>query len=320
MMKVGIVGAGQVGATTAYSLVMRGIGREVVLVDVDQRRAQAEAADILHAVPFAHPLKIAAGDYSDLKDSQVVIITAGVAQKPGETRLDLLLRNAQIFKDVIRQVLKYAPETILLVATNPVDVMTHLTAKFAVAHGVPSSRVIGSGTTLDTARFRALLGQHLGVDPHHVHGYVLGEHGDSEVLSWSLVTVGGVPLDEFCRQWEISIDAEIRADISQRVRTAAYSIIDGKGSTHFGIGSALARITEVVLGDQRSLLTVCTPVEAVAGIKDVTLSLPHLVGGQGIHDSILLPLALNPDEEQMLRKSAQIIKDAIQEIIPASEV
>ena len=316
-MKVGIVGAGQVGATTAYSLVMRGIGREIVLVDVDQTRAQAEAADILHAVPFARPLEITAGDYADLKDSQVVIITAGVAQKPGETRLDLLMRNAEIFKEVIYQVLKYAPEAILLVATNPVDVMTHLTAKFAATHGVPTSRVIGSGTTLDTARFRALLGQHLGVDPHHVHGYVLGEHGDSEVLTWSLVTVGGVPLDEFCRQWDVCMDDEIRDEISQGVRNAAYKIIEGKGSTHYGIGSALARIIEVILGDQRSLLTVCTPVEAVAGVDDVTMSLPHLIGGQGIIDSILLPLALNQDEEKSLRKSAQVIKDAIEEIIPA---
>lgn len=317
-MKVGIVGAGQVGATTAYALVMRGIGREIILIDVDKARAQAEAADILHAVPFVQPHKVAAGEFVDLKGSQLVIITAGVAQKPGETRLDLLKRNAKIFKETIPQVLENAPEAVLLVATNPVDVMTHLTAKYAAAHGVPSSRVIGSGTTLDTARFRALLGQHLGVDPQHVHGYVLGEHGDSEVLTWSLVTVGGVPLDEFCRQWDICIDEEIRADISQRVRTAAYSIIDGKGSTQFGIGSALSRITEVVLGDQRSLLTVCTPVESVAGVKDVTMSLPHLVGGQGIHDTILLPLALSEDEERSLRKSAQIIDDAIQELMPAN--
>jgi L-lactate dehydrogenase len=317
-MKVGIVGAGQVGATTAYALVMRGIGREVLLVDVDQTRAEAEAADILHAVPFAHPLKVAAGSYDELKDSQVVIITAGLAQRPGETRLDLLKRNAEIFQEVINQVLESAPEAILLVATNPVDVMTHLTATFAANYGLPSSRVIGSGTTLDTARFRALLGQHLGVDPHHVHGYVLGEHGDSEVLTWSLVTVGGVPLDEFCRQWDVCMDEEIRAEISEGVRNAAYTIIEGKGSTHYGIGSALARITEVVLGDQRSLLTVCTPVEAVAGVNDVTMSLPHLVGGQGIHDSILLPLALDQNEEKSLRKSAQIIKDAIEEIIPHS--
>jgi len=309
-MKVGIIGAGQVGATTAYALVMRGIGREVVLVDLNKDRARAEADDLNHAVPFAHPLKISAGEYQDLQGSQVVIITAGAAQKPGETRLDLLKRNANIFEIILPDILEHAPEAILLVATNPVDVLTHLTAKIAAGFGVPSSRVIGSGTTLDTARFRALLGAHLGVDPHHVHGYVLGEHGDSEVLSWSLVTVGGVPLDEFCRQWEICFDEDVRAGIDQGVRRAAYSIIAGKGSTEFGIGSALARITEVILGDQRSLLTVCTPVVDVAGVDDVTVSLPHLVGGEGILDTIHLPLALDEDEEIALQNSARIVKDA----------
>jgi len=318
-MKVGIVGAGQVGATTAYAMVMRGIGREVLLVDLNKARAQAEADDILHAVPFAHPLKVAAGDYKDLEGSQVVIITAGVAQKPSQTRLELLKRNADIFAKIVPQILVHAPQAIIVVATNPVDVLTHLTASYAAAHGVPSCRVIGSGTTLDTARFRALLGQHLGVDPHHVHGYVLGEHGDSEVLSWSLVTVGGVPLDEFCRQWDICTDEDVRAEIDRGVRQAAYSIIAGKGSTDFGIGSALARITEVILGDQRSILTVCTPVEDVGGVKNVTVSLPHLVGGTGILDTIQLPLALNAGEEKALRNSAQIVKQAYQGLLGAIE-
>lgn len=313
-MKVAIIGAGQVGATTAYALVMRGIGREVLLIDMDKARAQAEADDILHAVPFAHPLNVAAGDYEDLEGSQVVIITAGVAQKPGETRLELLKRNATILAQIVPQILQHAPQAILLVATNPVDVMTHLTTKFASEYGVSSCRVIGSGTTLDTARFRALLGQHLGIDPHHVHGYVLGEHGDSEVLSWSLVTVGGVPLDEFCRQWDICTDEEVRAEIDRGVRQAAYYIIEGKGSTHYGIGSALARITEVILRNQRSLLTVCTPMEDVAGVVDVTISLPHLVGGQGILDTILLPLALSESEETALRASAEVVKRAYEEI------
>ena len=313
-MKVGIVGAGQVGATTAYAMVMRGIGREVLLVDLNKARAQAEADDILHAVPFAHPLKVAAGEYQDLEGSQLVIITAGVAQKPGETRLELLKRNADIFAQIIPQILQHAPQAILLVATNPVDMLTHLTAKKAADLGVPSCRVIGSGTTLDTARFRALLGQHLGVDPHHVHGYVLGEHGDSEVLSWSLVTVGGVPLEDFCHQWDICTDEEVRAEIDRGVRQAAYSIIAGKGSTDYGIGSALARITEVILGDQRSLLTVCTPVEDVAGVKDVTVSVPHLVGGAGILDTIQLPLALNSEEEKALRNSALFVKQAYESL------
>ena len=317
-MKVGIVGAGQVGSTTAYALLMRGIGREIVLVDMDAALAAAQASDILHAAPFAHPLNVSAGEYPDLTGCQVVIITAGVAQEPGETRLDLLKRNAQIFEIILPQVLHSAPAAIILVATNPVDVMTHLTAKYAAESGVPSSRVIGSGTTLDTARFRSLLGQHLGVDPQHVHGYVLGEHGDTEVLTWSLVTVGGVPLEEFCRQWDICIDEEVRAGIAKGVREAAYSIIEGKGSTHYGIGSSLARIVEVVLGDQRSLLTVCTPIESVAGVDDVTMSLPHLVGGDGILDSILLPLSLNDEEQVALGYSARTIKQAYKELVSST--
>ena len=317
-MKVGIVGAGQVGSTTAYALLMRGIGREIVLVDMDDALAAAQASDILHAAPFAHPLNVSAGGYADLSGCQVVIITAGVAQVPGETRLDLLKRNAAIFDAIIPKVLHHAPEAVMLVATNPVDIMTHLTAKHAVESGVPSSRVIGSGTTLDTARFRSLLGQHLGVDPQHVHGYVLGEHGDSEVLTWSLVTVGGVPLEEFCRQWDICIDEEVRAGIAQGVREAAYAIIEGKGSTHYGIGSSLARIVEVILGNQRSLLTVCTPIESVAGVEDVTMSLPHLVGGEGILDTILLPLALSDEEQVALGYSARTIKQAYQELVPSA--
>jgi L-lactate dehydrogenase len=309
-MKVGIIGAGAVGATTAYALVMRGVAREIVLVDLNKPRAQAEADDILHAVPFAHPVRVSAGDYAQLADSRVVIITAGASQKPGETRLELLSRNAAIFNQIVPQVIENARGAILLVATNPVDVLTHLTADIADRYGIHRSRVIGSGTTLDTARFRALLGQHLGVDPSHVHGYVLGEHGDSEVFPWSLVTVGGVPLDEFCRQWDICTDDAVRADIEARVRGAAYSIIAGKGSTSFGIGSAMTRIVEVILRDQRALLTVCTPLPDVLGVPNVTISLPHLVGGQGVLDTILLPLALNKTEEKALRNSAQVVKDA----------
>jgi len=314
-MKVGIIGAGQVGATTAYALVMRGIGRRVVLVDRNKARAQAEADDILHAVPFAHPLQVTAGDYQELKGSRVVIVTAGVAQKSGETRTQLLERNADIFRQIVPRVIENAPDAILLVATNPVDVLTHMTADLAAQFGVPNSHVIGSGTTLDTARFRTLLGQHLGVDPQHVHAYVLGEHGDSEVLTWSLVSVGGAPLEEFCRQWDICMDVEVRADIEQGVKLAAYSIIEGKGSTNFGIGSALARIVEVVLQDQRSLLTVCTPVPEVAGVKNVTVSLPHLVGGEGILDTIMLPLTLSKEEESALRASANIVKQSFESVV-----
>jgi L-lactate dehydrogenase len=289
---------------------MRGLGREIVLIDKNAQRAEAEADDLLHAVPFAHPLTVRAGDYPALAGSRLVIIAAGANQKPGETRLQLLTRNALIFHEVVDSILRHAPEAVLVVATNPVDVMTHLTARYAAAHEAPSSRVFGSGTTLDTARFRALLGRYLGVDAQHVHGYVLGEHGDSEVLTWSAVTVAGVPLEAFCQQRDLALTAELRADVDTRVRRAAYHIISGKGATYYGIGSALARIAAVVLNDQRALLTVCTPQPEIAGVPDVTVSLPHLVGGRGILDTF--PPQLNPDEAQALQRSAQVIAEAIQ--------
>ncbi len=308
-MKIGIVGSGLVGATAAYALVMRGVGREIVMVDLNTARAQAEADDISHAVPFAHPLQVRAGGYADLQNAAVVVISAGVGQKPGETRLQLLGRNAAVFQDVVPKVLEHAPNAVLVVATNPVDVMTHLTARYAAAFGVPSSRVIGTGTTLDTARFRSLLGRHLGVDAHHVHAYVLGEHGDSEVLAWSEVGIGGIPLEEFCVTESQVVDDEVKARIDQQVRRAAYSIIEGKGATYYGVGSAIAQIVNVILRDQRAILTVCTPMDEVVGVQDVTVSLPNLVGGRGVLSTC--PFPLSPEETEKLRASAQVVRDAI---------
>lgn len=315
-MKIGIVGSGMVGATAAYAMVMRGIGRQIVLVDLNRKRAQAEADDLLHAVPFAHPMEIVAGDYSDLAGSRVVIVAAGVSQKPGETRLQLLSRNAGVFHQVIPHVLKYAPEANLLIASNPVDVMTHLAAQYAAEYGVPSSRVIGSGTTLDTARFRSLLGRSVSIDPQHIHAYVLGEHGDSEVLTWSLVTVAGMPLDEFCEKRETSLCEEDLEEIENNVRQAAYHIIEGKGATYYGVGSAMARIVEVMLRDQRSILTVCTPVAEIAGVKDVTVSLPNLMGGNGIISTFFPDLS--EKEYHELQVSASIIRSALDELEEAS--
>jgi L-lactate dehydrogenase len=308
-MKTGIVGSGFVGATAAYALVMRGVGRRVVLVDMNKARASAEADDILHAVPFAHQLEVTVGDYADLADCKVVVVSAGVGQKPGETRLELLGRNAKVFEQVIPNILKYAPNAILLIATNPVDVMTHIAAYYAGQLGVPSSRIIGTGTTLDTARLRTLLGRRLKVDSHHIHAYVLGEHGDSEVLPWSLVTVGGIPLDEFCTGLEISICPDDYAEIDERVRRAAYHIIEGKGATYYGIGSAIARIVEVIQQDERSILTVCTSMPDVAGVKNVTVSLPNLIGGEGIIQTFYPNLS--PQEMDALRTSAQVVRSAI---------
>lgn len=311
-MKTGIVGSGFVGATAAYALVMRGVGRRVVLVDQNRARAEAEADDIFHAVPFAHPVEVTAGDYSDLTDSKVVIVSAGVGQKPGETRLELLGRNAKVFEQVIPNVLRYAPQAILLIATNPVDVMTHIAAHYASQFGIPSSRVIGSGTTLDTARFRTLIGRRLGVDSQHIHAYVLGEHGDSELLAWSQVAVGGIPLEEFCTGREISICSDDYPEIDEKVRRAAYHIIAGKSATYYGIGSAIARIVEVILQDERSILTVCTPMPEVAGVKDVTVSLPNLVGGEGIIQTFFPNL--NETETEALGNSARVVRSVIDQL------
>jgi L-lactate dehydrogenase len=312
LVKTGIVGSGFVGATAAYALVMRGVGRRLVLVDQNRARAESEADDILHAVPFANPLEVSAGDYADLAGCKVVIVSAGVGQKPGETRIQLLGRNARVFEQVIPNILKHAPDAILLIATNPVDVMTHLAARYAAEFGVPSSRVIGSGTTLDTARLRSLIGRHLNVDSQHIHAYVIGEHGDSEVLTWSQVTVGGIPLEEFCNKGEISICPDDYEGIDERVRRAAYHIIEGKGATYYGIGSAIARIVEVILGDERSILTVCTPMAEVAGVRDVTVSLPNLVGGEGIIKTFFSNL--NEKETELLHASARVVRSVIDEL------
>ena len=311
-MKIGIVGCGFVGATAAYAMVMNGVGREIVLVDLNQKRAIAEAADILHAVPFAHNLNVHAGDYSDLAGCRVVIMSAGVGQKPGETRIQLLERNTAVFRSVIPAIYAFAPEAILIIATNPVDVMTHITAQIAAEFGIPTSRIIGSGTTLDTARFRALLGQAVGVDSTHVHAYVIGEHGDSEVLVWSLTNIGNMPLSDFLSLRGHSLSAEQREAIDEGVRRAAYQIIEGKGATYYGVGSALARITRNILGDRRAIMTVCTPTEEIAGVRDVTVSLPRLVGGEGILETY--HLSLNNEEFTALSDSARLIRGLLDQL------
>jgi L-lactate dehydrogenase len=301
-----------VGSTSAYALVMSGVGREIVLVDVNRARAEAEANDIWHAVPFTHPLTVRAGDYADLADASVVVIAGGVAQKPGETRLQLLQRNAEVFREIIPSILNHNRKAVLLVVTNPVDIMTHLAVEYAAEFGVPASRVIGSGTMLDTARFRTLLGHYYGVDPHHVHAYVIGEHGDSEVLAWSQVTIAGLDLEEIPRIGAKPLAEAKRQEIETNVRRAADQIIAGKGATYYGIGSAVARIVDVLLHDQRAVLTICTRISGIQDCDGVTLSLPHLVGGDGAMAA--LPLPLDSQEQQALRRSAGVLRDAIESL------
>jgi L-lactate dehydrogenase len=290
-------------------MVMRGVGREIVLVDVDMVRAEAEANDIFHAVPFASPMTIRAGGYADLADAYVVVIAGGVAQQPGETRLQLLQRNADVFAQIVPAIVAVAPDALLLVVTNPVDIMTHVAARCAERSGGHASRVLGSGTTLDTARFRALLGRHFDVDPQYVHGYVIGEHGDSEVVAWSQATIAGLGLDAFATVHGTPLTSQDRQRIDDNVRRAAYHIIAGKGGTCYGIGSAVARIVDVLVNDQRAILTICGCVSGVPECEGVTIALPHLIGGEGILATI--PLSLADTERDGLRRSAGILRDAV---------
>jgi L-lactate dehydrogenase len=304
-MKVGVVGAGQVGSAAAFALVLRGAASEVVIVDKNEAQAAAQAEDVLHATPFGSPARVRAGDAAELADARVVVVSAGVAQKPGETRLDLLARNADVFRELLPPVLAAAPEALILVATNPVDVMTHVATNVS---GLPPERVIGSGTILDTARYRALLGEHLDVASQSVHAYVLGEHGDSEVLVWSSARVGGVPLDAFAGEGERAVTDAVRARIDEGVRRAAYRIIAGKGATWFGIGAGLTRVVEAVRDDERSVLTVATVTRECEGVRDVALSLPRVVGAGGATRTLDPELA--DDERAALRRSAEILRES----------
>ncbi|MBP3546095.1 MAG: L-lactate dehydrogenase [Alphaproteobacteria bacterium] len=302
-MKIGIIGAGGVGSSTAFALIMRGVARKVVLIDQNQSRAEAEAEDIAHATPFAYANKIKAGKYEDLKNAEVVIVTAGANQKPGQTRNDLLATNVKIFENIIPQIKKYAPNTILLIATNPVDVMTKVALNIS---GFPENRVFGSGTVLDTARFRTLLGYHLGVSPKSIHANVVGEHGDSEVLIWSNADAGTVQIEQLAKDISKPLTEEIKSEIDNNVRNAAYHIISGKGSTTFGIAGALTRICQAIGSNEYAILNVSSLHNEVENIKDICISLPCIIGKRGIHGKIYP--TFSEKEHKLLEKSAQTIK------------
>jgi len=310
-MKVGIIGCGLVGATSAYAMVMRKAANEIVMIDANEKRAIAEAADIQHSLPFTHATNVYAGSYEDLKGANVIVIAAGASQKPGESRLILFERNASILNEIIPKAISATPNAIFLIATNPVDIITHISANIAAEHGVPYSHVFGSGTTLDTARFRSLLGSLVSVDPQHVHAYVIGEHGDSEVLCWTNIEIGGIPFEDFIEFRNVEFNEKIKQEIDDGVRNAAYKIIEGKGSTYYGIGAGIARLVDVINRDNHSVITVSTINQDIEGVKNVTLSLPHLIGGDG--DLGTLPLRLSVKEKSLLKKSALIIREKIDE-------
>ncbi|MCG8333595.1 MAG: L-lactate dehydrogenase [Proteobacteria bacterium] len=304
--KITVVGAGFVGSTTAYTLMMSGLVSELVLIDINKKKALGEVMDLNHGMPFVRPVDIYAGDYSDSKDSDIVIITAGANQKEGETRIDLVHKNTKVFKSIVSEVIKHNHDTIILVVTNPVDVLTYVTYKIS---GFPKEKVIGSGTVLDTARFRYLLGEHVNIDTRNIHGYIIGEHGDTEVPTWSLTNIAGMPMEKYCENSTGCEGPNSRKEIFKKVKNAAYDIIHAKGATYYAVALAVKRIVEAILRDEDSILTVSSLLDGQYGIRHVALSVPTIVDRQGI--SRVLEVPINEEEQKLLINSAKAIKEVL---------
>jgi len=302
--KVAVVGVGFVGASFAYSLMIHGTVSEIVLIDIDKKRAEGEAMDLNHGLSFVQPTRIWAGDYPDCEGADIVVIAAGLAQKPGESRLELVDRNVGIFRQIIPRIKEYNKECILLIATNPVDVMTYASLKLS---GLPRSRVIGSGTILDTSRLRYLLGEYLRVDPRNVHAYIIGEHGDSEVPVWSLANVAGTRLKDYCPVCGQKYDEQYLNTIFEQVKNAAYKIIELKGRTYYAIGLGLTRIVESIIRDENAVLTVSSLLQDYYGVSDICLSVPTIVNRNGVREVLKLPL--EEEEIKKFQDSASILKN-----------
>lgn len=308
-MKIAIIGAGTVGATAAYATLIRGLASELVLVDVNRAKAHAEALDLNHGMMFMPPAKVYDGDYADCAGSGIVIITAGAKQKEGQTRLDLARVNTEILKDMMPRLVKVVPDAIYLMVTNPVDVLTYVALKVS---GLSKRRVFGSGTVLDTSRFRYLLGQHCGISVKNAHGYIVGEHGDSEVPLWSSVTMGGVRMEDYCIACVNHCDEAMKEGIYKSVRDAAYEIIKAKGATYYAIGLTATRIIDSVLRDERRILTVTSLLEDYLGVSDVCLSVPTIVDAQGCE--ALVAVRMSDKELAAFRHSAEVVKSAIRSV------
>lgn len=306
--KVAIVGAGQVGATFAFALMMSGLASSIPLIDVVPERAEGHVMDLNHGLSFVQPSKIYVGDYSDCQDANIVVVTAGASQKPGETRLDLVRKNTDIFKSIVPQIVQYNPR-ILLIVSNPVDVLTYVALKIS---DYPMNRVIGSGTVLDSARFRYLLSRHCEVDPRNVHAYIIGEHGDSEVPVWSKVNIAGVSFLQYCPVCQKQCPQDEREEIFNQVKNAAYEIIKRKGATYYAISLALVRIVASILRDENSVLTVSTLVDDYYDISDVCLSVPCVLNRNGI--SKILKIGLDDAETKKLQNSARVLKSVIKDL------
>ena len=296
------MGVGNVGATTAYALLLSGLAPDIVLINRDRKKAEGEAEDISHAEPWSHTTLVRAGGFEDCATAKVIVVAVGAGLGPGETRLDLLKKNAAIFRDLIPKIVATNPKGILLIATNPVDALTHYARKLS---GFDLNRVVGSGTILDTARLRVLLGDHYGVDPQSVHAYVIGEHGDSQVPVWSAARIAGLPLQEFCRVRGVAYDKAALDEMALRTRNAYYRIVGQKGATFYGIASGLVRVVRSILRDQNTVLTVGSQMPGVLGLGDVTMSFPTIVNARGIGG--VVPLNLDPGELKALTRSAEAI-------------
>lgn len=301
--KAVIVGCGFVGAASAFSLMQSGLFSEIVLIDADHAKAEGEALDISHGVPFAKPVKIYAGSYEDIQDASIVILTAGANQKPGETRLDLVKKNIAIFKSILPEIQKQNFSGILLVVANPVDILTTVAIKLS---GLPENRVLGSGTVLDTARLKFELGNHLNVDPRSVHAFIIGEHGDSEIAAWSSANVSGIELNRFCKMRGHFQHEEAMKRIADDVKNSAYEIIEKKKATYFGIAMSVKRICEAIVRDEKSILPISSMMHGAYGIEGISLSMPAIVGKDGIETHV--PICLNTQEEEALKRSAETLK------------
>lgn len=310
--KVSIIGAGNVGLRYAYALMIKGGVRRICLVDIDRERLEGEVMDLNHGAPYISPVEVSAGDYPDIKDSDLVVITAGKGQKPGQSRLDLVRENVELFRKVIPAVMKHSPDSILLVVSNPVDILAYAAYRFS---GKPTETVIGAGTVLDSARLRFLVGKHCRIDPRNVHAYVLGEHGDTEFPAWSRALIGGVFLKDYCPicPFNGTCDHEKELDdIFTRVRDSAYKIIERKGETSYGIGLALTRITRAIVNNQNSILPVSSLFTDYPEGKEVYLSLPAIVNREGIRR--VIRLKFDPEEEKSLAESARTLREVIEEV------
>jgi len=307
--KVTIIGAGYVGSTTAYALMNAGTTSEIAMIDLNEKKLAGEIMDLNHGITFVPPVKIYAGTYEDCKDSNIVIITAGVNQKPGETRIDLLKRNVEVFKNIVPKIVEQNQNCIILVVTNPVDVLTYVTLKISE---LPPNQVIGSGTVLDSARFKYLIGEHCNVSTHNVHAYIIGEHGDTEVPAWSITNIAGMSIEKYCVQCGRKCPDNQKQEIFENVRDAAYKIIEGKGATYYAVGLAVRRIVEAILRDENTVLPVSSLMQGNYGVKDVCLSLPTIINEHGVKRVLDLPLS---DEEiKGFQKSAQAIRSALDQV------